>query len=155
MATATKGKRKLELSISGSFDASHRLYKYEGACSNVHGHTWTVRCTFSTSVQVEHFDSRTLNIGIDFKTLKSIVAEVLDGYDHTIILYERDELIPVLLDSHVRVTALPTNPTAEALAFHIYGDIEALLREHGLHRKVKIVSVDVWESPTSCATYRE
>ena len=45
-----------KLSVTDSFSAAHRLCGYEGACSNLHGHNWTVR----VALEAERLD----NIGM-------------------------------------------------------------------------------------------
>ena len=55
----------------------------------------------------------------------------------------------------LRVDELPpfteANPTSENLARHIFDAVRAELSA----QPVRVTSVSVWESDTSCATYRE
>jgi len=81
------------------FDAAHRLPKHKGACSNLHGHTWTVT--------VEVVGEVDLNTGmvLDFEEFEAAVEVVLREYDHTNLSQD----IP--------------NPTCEVLAYTLYNKI--------------------------------
>ena len=65
-----------ELTIIEEFEAAHRLPDYEGKCCRLHGHNWRVEVV----VRGTELDSSGLLI--DFKVLKSHVAEVLLTLDH-------------------------------------------------------------------------
>lgn len=64
----------LTLHTEGWFDAAHHLDNYEGACKNIHGHTYKVE------VWVQGDDSRLNKAGIlwDFGNLKKIIKR----WDH-------------------------------------------------------------------------
>lgn len=119
-----------ELTISDEFEAAHRLPEYEGKCCRLHGHNWRVEVAVRGS---ELDDSGLL---MDFKYLKSHVAEVLATLDH----YYLNEL-PAFV--HVP-------PTAEHISRYIY---EKMMAKPEFNNQVKVYCVKVWESPRSCATY--
>ena len=37
-----RGEKMYYLTVENSFDSAHFLHGYEGKCSNLHGHRWTV-----------------------------------------------------------------------------------------------------------------
>jgi 6-pyruvoyl-tetrahydropterin synthase len=76
---------------------------------------------------------------IDFGDLKGICARVIDPLDHTML----NEL----------AAFEGRNPTAEALAEHIYGRVGECLSEAD-HAHVRVLRVTVYESDRSYATYR-
>jgi 6-pyruvoyltetrahydropterin/6-carboxytetrahydropterin synthase len=69
-----------------------------------------------------------------------------ENIDHRMVLWRRDPLATVLIDMGEPVYLLDENPTAENLARHIFLRVS----ERGL----RLSEVRLWETPSSCATYR-
>ena len=108
------------------FDAAHLLPDYVGKCKNLHGHSWRL------DVEVEGMADAVLypTMVLDFGDLKKIVNEaVIDKLDHQ---YIND--------------VVPGPPTAE----NMVGWIAYQLLETGLD----VVSLKLWETDTSFATWR-
>lgn len=118
------------LKVSTHFDSAHQLHGYPGACQRPHGHTWRVNVT----VAVNELDP--IGIGVDFHELESVVEEVIQRYDHT-MLNDLPEF-------------KQTNPTAENLARIIYEQVG-----QKLPKRCRLVEVEVRESDKFSATYRE
>ena len=111
------------------FEASHKLPYYEGACHNLHGHSYKLEVTVGGDVTDSNSPKR--GMIIDFKDLKQIVKEVaVDKYDHS---YLNDFF---------------ENPTAEIMVEHIAYDIM-----NKLPNGVYLVSCKLWETTTSYAEY--
>jgi 6-pyruvoyltetrahydropterin/6-carboxytetrahydropterin synthase len=111
------------------FDAAHHLTDYDGACANVHGHTYQVEYT----VQRPERDLRPSGPPMveDFARLKAaeqIVRELLDHTD---------------LNKALNYSA----PTAEFIATWIHQQLQHRLPH------LRCLRVDVWETENSCATY--
>ncbi len=117
-----------EITVIQDFAAAHRLYDYQGQCSNIHGHTWRVE------VSVGSPNLNKCGMVMDFRDLKAILGKVLSQYDHKYL----NEIEPFIKRS----------PTAENIAEIIYRQIQALCPQH------RICLVKVWESSNSCASYR-
>lgn len=66
---------KLTLHTEGWFDASHHLNNYDGACKNLHGHTY--KCEVWVKGSPNRIDKKT-GILWDFGKLK----KVLETFDH-------------------------------------------------------------------------
>lgn len=112
------------------FEASHHLPHYEGACHNLHGHSYKLEVTVGGNVETNTSNPKCGMI-IDFKDLKQIVKEVaVDKYDHS---YLNDFF---------------ENPTAEIMVEQISLDIMKKLP-----KGVYLVSCNLWETTTSYATY--
>jgi len=107
------------------FAAAHLLPGYEGACSDVHGHTWRVEIEVEGEVHIGTC------MVVDFKRLKEIVKPIIDTLDHSYL----NEII--------------ANPTAEAIATWIAMNIQEPIEREG----VQLISVAVWESETSWARF--
>ena len=115
-----------EISIEGTFDAAHCLSGYSGDCRRLHGHTYRVLASFRFR------DVNESGMALDFRQAKTSLRRVLEYLDHRYI----NEL-PEFSDH---------SPTAENLAKFVF---DRLRVEYD-----SIYSVSVWETATSCATYR-
>lgn len=118
-----------ELTVKGHFDAAHSLYGYPGECKELHGHTWDVEVTVSSSQLDE------IGIVYDFKSLKADLNSVLDAFDHTYI----NEVAP--FDK--------ISPTAENLARVICERLQGRV-----DARVSVKEIAVWESPVAKLVYR-
>ncbi|MBN1458636.1 MAG: 6-carboxytetrahydropterin synthase QueD [Armatimonadetes bacterium] len=122
-----------ELSVELSFSAAHCLVGHPGRCASLHGHNYRVVVV----VGGERVNEQ--GMLIDFGDLKEMCARVVDPLDH-IMLNESDAFAG-------------RNPTAEALAEHIYEQVAPRLSEAERDR-VQLMQVTVYESERSYATYR-
>ena len=120
-----------ELDVRREFSAAHQLKGYNGDCSNLHGHNWTVE----VFIHSEHLNE--IGIALDFKVLKKELDAILAGLDHKFL---NDH--PAFKDK---------NPTSENLAMYIYKTLAAKLNTE----TVKVARVRVCESANSGASYFE
>lgn len=137
-----------QLTIEHSFDSAHFLAGYVGKCGNIHGHRWRVLL----QVQAESLreDANERGMCVDFSTLKEDLREVLDGYDHTLLI-ERGTLkkktMEALTEEGFPLIELAFRPTAENFARHFY----ELFQGKGYN----VAAVHVYETPNNCASYQE
>lgn len=129
------------------FDASHVLAGHAGECRNLHGHTYRVVVEVAPRDGVEA-DPET-GMVIDFKDLKRELLEVVGPFDHAFLYDERSgvecEIAAVLAKHGLKSVRLPFRTTAENLARHLF---------QALAVRVNVVSVQVYETPDSCASFR-
>lgn len=112
------------------FEASHHLPHYDGACHNLHGHSYKLEVTVCGDIEMNPNHPKCGMI-IDFNDLKNIVKEVaVDKYDHSYL----NNFFP--------------NPTAEIMVAQIAMDIK-----EKLPKDVVLVSCKLWETTTSYAQY--
>ncbi|MBU0473567.1 MAG: 6-carboxytetrahydropterin synthase [Bacteroidetes bacterium] len=92
------------------WEMAHRLQCHKGKCFNLHGHSYKMTVEFEGSV-----DSNT-GMVLDYFEVKDIVAPLVNELDHTVIIWEKDEIlikkISELNSAHVIV---PFESTAENL----------------------------------------
>lgn len=134
------------LQTSASFDSAHFLKGYEGKCSNIHGHRWTVEVTVA-SEEVEE-EGQIRGMIVDFKTLKQDLKELADELDHSLVIEEgslKEKTKEALLEEEFRIVELPFRPTAENLAEYFYDEME--------EKDYQVVLVKVYETPNNCAGY--
>lgn len=117
------------IAVEKDFDAAHFLRGYGGRCERLHGHRFRV----VVRLRAENLDK--LGMAYDFTLLKKQLGEVLEQYDHQCL----NEVPP--FDK--------INPSSENIAATVYEELKKRLPE-----AVIMDSVDVWESPDACATYK-
>ena len=122
-----KSNAVVEVTKEFTFDSCHQLLGYKGACERLHGHTYKLQVTVKGTPDYR-------GMVLDFKELKSIcklhIVEHLDHYN--------------LNDK------LPYNTTAENMVVHFYD----IIKRHLEDTNIEVVSVRLWETPTSYAEYR-
>ncbi len=124
-----------------SFCYGHRLLNYQGKCQHLHGHNADVVITLES----EALDAR--GMVVDFTDIKAVVKEWLDNeLDHTLLLCRDDPVLPLLEGAGERVFVMDDNPTAENIA--------RLIFEFVAQQGFPVVEVSLWETGTSCASYR-
>lgn len=134
------------LQTSACFDSAHFLKDYEGKCSNIHGHRWTVEVTVA-SEDVEK-EGQIRGMLVDFKTLKADLKELTELLDHSLVIEEdslKEKTKEALLEEGFSVVELPFRPTAENLAKYFYDEME--------EKEYQVVLVKVYETPNNCAGY--
>ena len=134
------------LQTSASFDSAHFLKGYEGKCSNIHGHRWTVEVTVASEDIKKEGQIR--GMVVDFKNLKEDLNQLADELDHSLVIEEgslKEKTREALLDEEFRIVELPFRPTAENLAEYFYDEME--------EKGYQIVLVKVYETPNNCAGY--
>ncbi len=119
------------ISVEQHFDAAHYLRGYGGKCEALHGHRFRVAARVTAS---ELDDS---GLAYDFSLLKEHLGEIVADYDHACL----NEVAP--FDE--------INPSSENIAATVFRRMETKLAE--ARAPVALVSVEVWESPESSATY--
>lgn len=115
------------------FDASHRLMHYEGKCSRLHGHRWSVE------VWMDGTPDEKSRILLDYNIIKNII----NVYDHQVVLNKDDPMVEAL--SRFQTPVLTNgDPTSELLAEDIRERLNTFCKEHELSARVAILRV--WES---------
>jgi 6-pyruvoyltetrahydropterin/6-carboxytetrahydropterin synthase len=123
------------------FCYGHRLLNYHGQCRHLHGHNARVE----VDIESDHLDER--GMVYDFTDIKTAIQSWIDAnLDHRMLLRSDDPILPVLKKMQEPYFEMPENPTAENIARLIYN--------HARSQGLPVVEVRLWETPSSCATYR-
>lgn len=122
-----------ELTVELTFSAAHCIKGHAGPCAELHGHNYRVLVTAGSESLNEH------GMVVDFGDLKRICGEAVEPLDHTFL-----NDLPAFAE---------VNPTAEAIARHLYKAIANGLRSAA--PEVALAAVTVYESERSFVTYRE
>ena len=126
-----------------TFDAAHRLWKYDGMCAFLHGHTYRAEVSVSGPVRED-------GMVVDFVVLKKAVVGSCAVLDHATVLEHGDPLIMPLREAEQDVILLAGPPTAERIARWLLDD----LRSDAPRRSwsaAHTLRVRVYETPTSWA----
>jgi len=122
------------------FCYGHRLLDYDGVCKHPHGHN----AVAEIDVRTDRLDAR--NMVADFSDIKRLVKGWIDReLDHKMILRHDDPLVAPLRSLGEPMYLLESNPTVERIA--------RLLFEKTAELGFQVVSVRVWETPSSFASY--
>src|SRR5690606_630796 len=115
-----------QITTTRTFSASHQLRLYDGSLEPLHGHNWRVTVT----VEAAKLDA--IGVVMDFHELERLIDEATAGWHNS-----------HLNDQPAFATA---NPSAENVAAVI---AERLV----LPPRVRLVSVEAWETPENSAVY--
>ena len=122
------------------FCYGHRLLDYDGICKHPHGHN----AVAEIDVRTDALDRR--NMVADFSDIKRLVKGWIDQeLDHKMILRQDDPLVGPLRELGEPMYLLESNPTVERIARLIFEKTQEL--------GFRVVSVRVWETPSSFAAY--
>jgi 6-pyruvoyl tetrahydropterin synthase/QueD family protein len=84
-----------EISLSFKTSTAHRLFKHEGKCKNLHGHTYEITITLSPKLAYCFLDKQ--GMVIDFGEVKETFGLWLDQHlDHAVVLWDEDPLAEAL-----------------------------------------------------------
>jgi 6-pyruvoyltetrahydropterin/6-carboxytetrahydropterin synthase len=147
--------------ISKSFEieSGHMLSKHPEKCRFPHGHTRKVEFELEAGA----LDGN--DMVCDFKVVKELMADFLEGYDHALCMNTDDPEYAHLKAAYgERVIGFTqVDPTTEVIAAAIFRRFRESLAEHTLKStgafavrpEVRIVKVRVWETSSSWAEYWE
>ena len=123
------------------FCYGHRLLNYQGKCRHLHGHNGQVEIDIETGA----LDAR--GMVHDFADIRAALKNWIDEtLDHRLLLCKDDPIVPLLKQRGELFFAMGENPTAENIA--------KLIFDHAKAKGLPVAEVRLWETPTSCATYR-
>jgi len=116
-----------EITTTRHFAAAHQLVLYDGSLEPLHGHNWVVKIT----VAAAQLDA---------------IGTVMDFHE---LERRADSVIAPMHNRHLNELEPfgKLNPSAENVAFHVATSLE-------LPKLVRLVAVEVWETPENSAVYR-
>ncbi len=138
---------KVRITKEFRFEMAHLLWKYDGLCKNIHGHSYILYVTVLGDI-ITNSDDPKLGMVIDFGDLKRIVkSEIVDVLDHAIAV--NDQSPHVHLDQYTeRIIRLPYQPTCENMVVDFADRIKRQLPNH-----LTLYSIKLHETATSFAEW--
>ncbi|WP_242920140.1 6-pyruvoyl trahydropterin synthase family protein [Pontibacter liquoris] len=133
-----------------TFEAAHALQHYNGACRNIHGHSYKLEVTvIGTPISAEKDPKN--GMVLDFGDLKKLVQEsILEAVDHALVLRSDNppELIAPLRLLHHKLLLTPYQPTCENMLLDFKTRLSNVLPEH-----VTLHSLKLWETEIAFAEW--
>lgn len=134
----------MQIHLTHTIDAGHRIVGHEGKCARLHGHT------YKFEVWLKSYATDLVDPGfvVDFGHVK----QILDHWDHKMLLWEEDPIHVrdrqgLLHDAEMGVLRVPFNPTAENMAKYLQKlFIDAF-------PNIYMAKVRVWETPKAYAEF--
>lgn len=128
-----------------SFEAAHRISNYQGACNQVHGHSYKLHITVSAEMPAEN------DMVLDFKVLKELVqSHVLALWDHSLMLKDNAENRHFFLNYPGKIYWMDREPTAEQILLDISRKLTPTLPDY-----VDLEEIALFETETSFAKWRK
>ena len=114
-------KERIRLSRHFRFETAHALHGYDGACRNIHGHSYKLTVTVIGSPLHKPAHAKH-GMVLDFGDLKRIVErEVIQAYDHALLLNSATPapLLQALQHHYEKVLPVLWQPTSELMLLDI------------------------------------
>lgn len=142
--------KKVRVTKEFSFEMAHALWNYDGACKNIHGHSYRLFVTIIGSPIADE-DNVKFGMVIDFKDLKEVVKKnIVDILDHSLIVYKNtdQENLRNLRAMYEKVFVYDFQPTCENLILYIANIIKA-----EIPADLELFSLKLYETATSFAEW--
>lgn len=140
--------KSIRITKQFTFDTAHALHGYDGKCADIHGHTYHLDVTV-IGIPMDKKDDPKLGMVIDFGELKQIVKqEIVDPFDHALILKEDDPLASQMLTGYTRIILTPYQPTCENMLIDF---ADKIIRQ--LPDNIRLHSLKLRETATSFAEW--
>lgn len=120
---------------------AHALVGYDGACREIHGHSYRMFVTVEGVPCAEHEHPK-FGMAVDFGDLKRVVnRSVVERYDHSFMIRltpESQEVVDVLKRHFSKIYAVDWQPTCENMVQHFAELIRPELPEGIVLRGIKL-----------------
>jgi len=101
------------------FEMAHAIHGYDGACKNIHGHSYELHVTLAHTEQKDGYIPSP-GFDLDFKEIKKVVKDtVIDMLDHKVVLSQAFLLKNPSSISPENLFTWKVEPTAENLLIYI------------------------------------
>jgi len=141
---------KVRISKEFDFEMAHALWNYDGACRNIHGHSYRLFVTLMGVPNKESGDPK-FGMVIDFGDLKAMVkGPVVDFFDHSLVVYREAEgdILTSIRQMYEKVHVFDFQPTCENLVLYIVKTIRAALKPG-----IELQAIKLYETATSYAEW--
>ncbi|MCG8410679.1 MAG: 6-carboxytetrahydropterin synthase [Bacteroidales bacterium] len=141
---------KIRVTKEFNFEIAHALWNYDGACANIHGHSYRMFVTVMGE-PINDENNPKNGMVIDFGDLKKIVNEqVVNPMDHAITLNKKSAEELNCMDNQIFNKKYITDyqPTCENMIVDFAQKIQSQLPKH-----LKLYSIKLHETATSFAEW--
>jgi 6-pyruvoyltetrahydropterin/6-carboxytetrahydropterin synthase len=141
-------KQYIRITKQFTFEMAHALYGHDGACKNIHGHSYKLEVTVKGK-PMDIAGHPKDGMVMDFSFLKKIVQkEIIEEFDHALALNAKAPYTPEFLAASQKLILLPYQPTCEQMLV----DFAERIGKH-LPEEVSLHSLKLAETATSFAEW--
>jgi 6-pyruvoyltetrahydropterin/6-carboxytetrahydropterin synthase len=138
----------LKLTKIFHFETAHAIHGYEGACKNIHGHSYELHVTVTAAANTDDYIPAP-GFVIDFKEIKKVVKEqVIVNLDHKLLLSKQFISENKYTSQQENIKVWDIEPTAENLLLYIKKVLTA-----SLPATVKLSHLKLYETKDSYAEW--
>ena len=142
---------KIRLTKEFAFEMAHALDGYDGACREIHGHSYRLFVTVR-GCPVTDAQSPVRGMVVDFGVLKRLVhTAIVDRFDHAFVMRRSatgDRLCSLLGERFSRIVQVDYQPTCENLLTDFAASLRAVLPA-----EVELYALRLHETATSYAEW--
>lgn len=141
---------KIRVTKEFDFEMAHALWNYDGACRNIHGHSYRLFVTI-IGIPEQHKGNPKFGMVMDFKDLKKLVnTSVVDTLDHSLVVFKEAEgnSLDAVKSMYQKVHVFDFQPTCENLVSYIAGNLKELMPGD-----IELHSLKLYETATSFAEW--
>jgi 6-pyruvoyltetrahydropterin/6-carboxytetrahydropterin synthase len=131
---------RLRITKEFNFEMAHALWNYDGACRNIHGHSYKLYVTVAGIPNPDNHNPK-FGMVMDFKDLKQMIKKpVVDLLDHSLAIYKeaRNEAFEEVRKMYDKVHVFDFQPTCENLVLFIVERIQSILPDNLVLHSVKL-----------------
>lgn len=141
---------KIRLTKEFNFEMAHALWNYDGLCSNIHGHSYTLFVTLIGEPINEKADPK-YGMVVDFGDIKKWVkTKIVDEFDHSLLISSEADVSETEMAKQMfnRLRIVDFQPTCENLLVYMASVIKNQLPEN-----IQLHSLKLRETATSYAEW--
>src|SRR6267143_4473497 len=127
------------------WEMGHRLPSHGSLCRFIHGHHYKAEVTIEGPI-IEQKGSSEQGMVRDFGALKTVMSDVIQGWDHGLMLSTTDPWLATLRELDTKLIEVEFIPTAECIAAEMFRRLSAI------HYQLNLIQVTIWETPNCKAT---
>ncbi|MEI6086458.1 MAG: 6-carboxytetrahydropterin synthase [Bacteroidota bacterium] len=130
------------------FEMAHAIHGYQGACKNIHGHSYELHVTLgTTTIQKEYILSP--GFIIDFKQIKNVVTNaIIDKFDHSLLLSTAYMKEHPTNNIHDKLIIWEVEPSAENILLYMQNELNSRLPFD-----IKLLQIKLYETKDSYAEW--
>lgn len=131
------------------FETAHAIHNYNGACRNIHGHSYRLLVTVTCLDESGNDYLPAPGFAIDFKDLKKPVAELITNiFDHKLILSTQYLASHPELANQENLVTWEVEPTAENILVYFSRELK-----NGFPPNVSLSKLKIYETKDSYAEW--
>lgn len=140
---------KIRLTKEFNFEMAHALFGYDGACKNIHGHSYNLSVTFIGEPITDKSNPK-CGMVVDFSVMKTIVKPIIEELDHATLLNAETPHKELANENSLfgKLVLVNYQPTCENLLI----DFATRIKKE-LPQNLKLHHILLRETPTSYAEW--